>query len=137
VLFEGDSERSESQELQKLAQITLSDLKSAWQEAGIEPYAWTEDPVTRAQSSDYPYLYEIQSYAAFEYECHYDEVPLLLGDSQRAMNIVHSEEAKRALSVLISVSSRQASLKRGIRFRSQLISWPPETEIVPGLPAIK
>lgn len=117
--------------LQKLAQITLSDLEAVWSEAEIEPYAWTESPTTRSQRSPYPALYEIQSYVAFEYECHYNEVSLLLSDSQKAINVVRSEAAKRALSVLISIASLQSSLSQGISFRSQVtppVNNPPLTE---------
>lgn len=135
VLFNGDSERGPMQQpLQKLAGITLADLQAAWKEAGIVPYAWEVPAAIRRRSSAFPSLYEIQSYVAFEHECHYDEVPTLLKESQEAMRAVHSEAAKRALAVLISIAEHQSSLGQGISFRSQLISWPPQTAIVPGLP---
>jgi hypothetical protein len=135
VLFKGDSQVGPMQlPLQKLAQITLSDLQAAWKEVGIEPYDWEESPATRGQNSPFPLLYQIQSYVAFEYECHYSEIPLLFDQSTQAIQLVHSEAAKRALSVLITVSKRQSSLKQGISFRSQVITWPPQTEVVPGFP---
>jgi len=137
MLLTGDSQDSPERKLQTIAQITLSDLQAAWDEAGVGQYAWTEPPSLRSQKSPYPALYEIQTYVAFEYECHYNEIGSLLKDSQNAMAVVHSPAAKRALSVLVSMASRQLSLEQGITFRSKIIRWPPKTEIVPGLPEVK
>ena len=135
VLIKGDSERGPMQQpFQRLAEITLADLQAAWTEAGVGPYAWEVAPEVRRRSSIYPSLYEIQSYVAFEHECHYSDVQLLLQESREAIKSVHSDAAKRALSVLISIASRQASLGQGISFRSRIISWPPQTGVTPGLP---
>jgi hypothetical protein len=135
ILFKGDSERGPMQQpLQRLADITLADLQAAWTEAGVGPYAWEVAPEVRRRSSIYPSLYDIQSYIAFEHECHYSDVQLLLQESREAIKSVHSDAAKRALSVLISIASRQASLGQGISFRPQIISWPPRTGLAPGLP---
>ncbi|HEY2392987.1 MAG TPA: hypothetical protein VGK22_17550 [Candidatus Angelobacter sp.] len=131
-LFNGDSESGSAQlPLQKLAQITLSDLEAVWGEAEVGDYAWTEPYAERRARSPFPELYEIQSYVAFSYECPYNEVPSLLNDPQKAMKIVRSEAAKRALSVLSSVASSQSSMKRRISFRSKVLFWPPDTEIIP------
>lgn len=136
-LYRGDSEAGPPEHaFQKLAQITLPDLEAMWRETGTQPYAWTTPYDIRHRSTPYPMLYEIQSYVAYNYECHYDEVPELLKDSTKALRVVQSEPAKRALSVLIEISSRQAKLGQGITFMSFLIAWPPQTGIRPGLPKV-
>jgi hypothetical protein len=131
MLLTGDSQDSPERKLRRIAQITLSDLQAAWDEAGVGQYEWTELPSVSSQKTSFPALYEIQTYVAFEYECHYNEVGALLQDSQNAMAVVQSPAAKRALAVLVSIASRQLSLGQGITFRSNIIRWPPKTEIVP------
>ncbi len=136
-LLRGDSKAGPMQQpLQKLAEITLSDLEAVWSEAGMQPYAWEKSPEERATMSSYPFIYAIQSYVAFDYECHYADVRSLGEESSEALKIVHSDAAKRALNVLKLIASHQAALGQGISFRPRVVSWPPVTTIVPGLPDV-
>ena len=118
VLLKGDSEqRPMSLPLEKLGVILMSDMEEAWNETGTPPYKWTVASIARHGRRRFNALYEIQSFVAFEYECHHYEVADLLAQALRAISQVQSEEATRALSLIVSVARRQCELRQGISFK--------------------
>jgi hypothetical protein len=124
------------QPLQRLAVFLFSDLDAMWKELGIREYDWSASPESRRASSSYPQLNEIQSHVAFDHQCHHDEMVALLQECERAIEIVHTEEGKRAPFVLRSIAVRQHSLGTGLSFRPGVATWPPETSMEPGLPDV-
>jgi hypothetical protein len=137
LLYKGDSKDGPMRQLlQRIATITHADLNAMWGELGIHEYDWAASPETRGANSGFPSLYEIQSYIKFERECHYDDVLALLQECKKATEVVHSDEAKRALHVLMSISERQHSLESGLSFRPSVVFWPPRTSIEPALPDV-
>lgn len=131
VIVQGDSKDAPMRLLlQRLATLTMSDMYALWQEIGIDTKHSLAMKGAAPQGFSYPELYNIMSLINFEYEAHYDEVPRLLDEAEQAEIVVHSEEAKRALSVIIEVSRRAVASGRGLSYRPSLI-LPPQTTVLP------
>ena len=129
VVLRGDSRDGEMrQPLQRLATISVSDMDALWEDIGIDTKKWSAG--NEPHGFAYPFLYAIQNYIVFEQEFHYQEVPYLLEECERAQSDVHSESARRALAVIMQVAQRENTLGRGLSFRPGLVPSS-ETSVVP------
>jgi hypothetical protein len=121
VLFGDDSKENERMPLHEIAVIPKEEMESLWSDLGIDTSDWSPiDPYGEGKT-DFPEIYAAQGYIAFEREYRADELDELIGECQRASEIVNDDIAKRTLKTILEAAVLERNHQGRLSFRAGML----------------